>query len=546
MARKRTLYEFILWFLRTDSKMGPVLAEFAKAVWPSKYNLEPIDASQVNTDISGFEGILSENESSIQLALNKLDNHHHDDSYYSENEVDNLLEQKSDSNHTHQENDPTVPIYVKTIDSLAKLMSEIKSADGENSGLDADLLDGIDSSRMVYGSNARKTTPETSDLNNIMASGFYYAWGAANTPNSENGFLIHNQYYYDDTYALQLFVKYSSNTLFIRRKSGGTWQPWVDITSGSIDYINFADFDAGTGQLSLDGPGNAGAIVGLDGRYAYVSHSHNYAHESHNHDDLYYTETETDVLLTSKASASHTHNYAEISHTHDDRYPTDSELAVLLAGKSDNGHSHDSRYYTETEVDNLLSVKAAVMHTHSYAAISHTHDDRYYTESEIDSKLENIYVNNLKDVDTSGWQEGKILKFNSQGKLTVGTDEIFEEDFGGVTSRARHILVDYWDCKVYARVEVSIYTPYTHAHFATKAAYVSFEYIEGAFTMNDVDVISGASSAGSPSITIEAIDPSDYVYFRVVFSGLNAAYDYRQKIHITWFLKNTSDSFEPL
>lgn len=99
----------------------------------------------------------------------------------------------------------------------------------------------------------------------------------------------------------------------------------------------------------------------------------------HTHDDRYYTETEVDALLHdeshtiashndttatgaeletltdgSNADSLHVHNYAAASHTHDDRYYTETETDSLLSGKSDTGHTHDSRYYTETEVDNLL------------------------------------------------------------------------------------------------------------------------------------------------------------------------------------------------
>lgn len=45
------------------------------------------------------------------------------------------------------------------------------------------------------------------------------------------------------------------------------------------------------------------------------------------------------------------------THNHDDRYYTESETDILLSGKSDTGHNHDDRYYTETEVDTALAGK---------------------------------------------------------------------------------------------------------------------------------------------------------------------------------------------
>ena len=47
--------------------------------------------------------------------------------------------------------------------------------------------------------------------------------------------------------------------------------------------------------------------------------------------------------------------FASKIHLHDDRYYTETETDSLLSGKSDVGHEHDDRYYTETEVDDLLA-----------------------------------------------------------------------------------------------------------------------------------------------------------------------------------------------
>jgi hypothetical protein len=64
------------------------------------------------------------------------------------------------------------------------------------------------------------------------------------------------------------------------------------------------------------------------------------AQGSHTHDDRYYTESETNSLLSGKAATSHTHPYAADTHTHN---------------YSAAGHTHDDRYYTEAEVNNLLA-----------------------------------------------------------------------------------------------------------------------------------------------------------------------------------------------
>src|SRR5690606_33447834 len=58
-----------------------------------------------------------------------------------------------------------------------------------------------------------------------------------------------------------------------------------------------------------------------------------------------------------------------------DRYYTETESDVLLSGKSDVGHTHDDRYYTESESDAQLAGKADVDHNHDgiYSLVGHAH-----------------------------------------------------------------------------------------------------------------------------------------------------------------------------
>ena len=49
---------------------------------------------------------------------------------------------------------------------------------------------------------------------------------------------------------------------------------------------------------------------------------------------------------------------ANATHAHNDVYYTKTQSDVLLAGKSDTSHIHDNRYYTESEIDSKLALKA--------------------------------------------------------------------------------------------------------------------------------------------------------------------------------------------
>ncbi len=110
---------------------------------------------------------------------------------------------------------------------------------------------------------------------------------------------------------------------------------------------------------------------------------------THTHDDRYYTETETDTLLSGKAPS---------NHTHDDRYYTESEIDSLLGGKAPSSHTHDeseitleANHYninttpfppdvyaeTQDELNNYLYTKANINVPHTVAEIF-THIDTYY------------------------------------------------------------------------------------------------------------------------------------------------------------------------
>ncbi len=139
--------------------------------------------------------------------------------------------------------------------------------------------------------------------------------------------------------------------------------------------------------------------------------------KGHTHNDIYYTEAETDAMISKKADSVHTHNdiyyteaetdamiseKADSGHTHNDIYYTEAETDALLAEKAEKWHAHNDFYYTEYEVDNLMSQKAHIEHDHGnmYAsrdeldALSesksdktHNHDDVYLSKSEAEAKL---------------------------------------------------------------------------------------------------------------------------------------------------------------
>lgn len=79
--------------------------------------------------------------------------------------------------------------------------------------------------------------------------------------------------------------------------------------------------------------------------------------------------------------ANRTENIGNIKDITSQWFYTEDETNSLVSTKSDIDHTHDDRYYTESEIDSKLVNKANSVHTHN---------DVYYTESEIDVKIESL------------------------------------------------------------------------------------------------------------------------------------------------------------
>lgn len=160
-------------------------------------------------------------------------------------------------------------------------------------------------------------------------------------------------------------------------------------------------------------------------------------------DGRYYTETETNNLLSTKSDSGHTHTIANVtnlqttldgkaasshshtianvtdlqtildgksstSHAHDDRYYTESEMNVFLNGKASESHTHDTRYYTESEMDVLLSGKSATGHSHAISEVMNL-------QTTLDGKSSTSHshsLDDLSDVVITTASNGQVLKFN--------------------------------------------------------------------------------------------------------------------------------------
>ncbi len=142
-----------------------------------------------------------------------------------------------------------------------------RANDGAGSFLDADLFDGVDSPRFVYGDNAARTGT-FSDFNAVAASGFYNGSNPLNAPSAEDTWwmLIHVEHTGLNGYRWQLaspMTAVQTNVnLYLRRAVAGGWGSWsrfniYDTWHAFNYYANWTDYLTGwpTGGYRLDQSG---------------------------------------------------------------------------------------------------------------------------------------------------------------------------------------------------------------------------------------------------------------------------------------------------
>ena len=125
-------------------------------------------------------------------------------------------------------------------DTAAQVLTKIKTVDGSGSGLDADTVDGIQASRLVYGGSARKSTQVSTFAGVNEVSGFYYGNNVTGAPTTDWVNYIHsagNSWSSGDNYSFQLTHAFHSDNLWVSRTTGGSQSTarkiWTDGNDGS-------------------------------------------------------------------------------------------------------------------------------------------------------------------------------------------------------------------------------------------------------------------------------------------------------------------------
>lgn len=129
--------------------------------------------------------------------------------------------------------------------TAADVLTKIKTVDGAGSGLDADLLDGLDSSFFRNASNLNSgTIPNAqlptriqeaavvvTDWNQALSNGWYMYPGAANNPDGSGDWFIGDVVQHNTDWVTQTLTKFTQDgatdsATWRRSKNGGTWGAW--------------------------------------------------------------------------------------------------------------------------------------------------------------------------------------------------------------------------------------------------------------------------------------------------------------------------------
>ena len=350
--------------------------------------------------------------------------HNHDDKYYTETEIDGIIENVNDSLNTaivNSKNDAinasksyTDTAITKLVDSapeamntLNELANAIKDHQDEYEAYISTVAANIATAKSEAIAEAAKK--DTALHTTISAE-----IDADVADEKERAMEVES--------ALQAEVELTKNMLDGRSIKYVTQAEYDALSEAEKNDVTKAYFVTGVADTShthenkdfLDNLAARNITIGnstkvFDGanNLSYSLNEIGAASKEHNHDDRYYTETEID---------------GKIEDINDNIDGKVAALNTSINGKAPSNHNHDDKYYTETEIDGKISTLNTAIDGKSDSG--HNHDDRYYTETEMNTKLADINetINNKEATLQAGIQNLTNNKADISyvnGKLSV-------------------------------------------------------------------------------------------------------------------------------
>jgi len=282
----------------------------------------------------------TEAEMDIML-LNKANAvHNHDGAYYKQAEVNSKLASKSDTGHKHIESDITdLDKYTQAqVDYLLNTKSDAEHTHSQlHTHTNKQLLD-----KLI------ETEPEASyDLSNLSY-----------IDDIKNG--------YTEGHAHSNFDVLQN----ITAAEISNWNQAVSHISDEDKHVTSADkflWNTVSSKANID-------------------HTHNYAPTTHNHDSRYYTEVEVDTLLSSKSDTGHTHTDKV------DKTYVDTELAKKTDNTTTAYHINNSDIHVTASKKNQWDSKANVNDIPTKLS-----------QLEIDVAVGGVTIGTVKPTDGSMW-----------------------------------------------------------------------------------------------------------------------------------------------
>ena len=154
---------------------------------------------------------------------------------------------------------------------------------------DSELIDGVDSSRIVYGDGPRASTSSGNVNDPNQKSGFFFDYQPTGAPFGGEWWnwmtVAGNSWQSSNNYSFQLAHQFHGEGFYVRRMTNGEAYSWREvITSGniasqSVSYADESGFASSAGSVEWTSVQNKPAT---------------FPPSSHTHDDRYYTESESD------------------------------------------------------------------------------------------------------------------------------------------------------------------------------------------------------------------------------------------------------------